>query len=287
MLKTIFSISTFIELSTYLGDTAQKAAAHFSIVHTIESRDELIEQTKKRFLNQEKIHFHHGDIATILPQLRQLSNDQVIIFIDSPYQTTKKRKNETKPIIKELEIIKKSNFINPIIIIDDIRMFYKPLVDVSKTFIHNYPTLNEIVEKILAINPTYQCAIIHDALIAFPAQENITVSPLVKAITMSRLYDGHNYNINEVIAAELCIAHAQGQEKTALINLAEQWIEKWSEAAGLSRHFSLWYGLILMVNEEYGKAHAYFKEAKKRGLTDWRIDWYLAMAESGCFFDIR
>jgi hypothetical protein len=166
-------------------------------------------------------------------------------------------------------------------------MFYTPLKEVKNTFMEGYPTLNQIVDLILAINPTYQCAVIYDVLIAFPAQENISVSPIVQALTISRLYDGTNYDIKDVIAAELHIAHAQGKEKEALIDLAVRWIEKWSEGAGFSRHYDLWYGLILMVNEEYAKAQAYFREGKKRGLSDWRIDWYIEMAKAELFFSIR
>lgn len=191
------------------------------------------------------------------------------------------------PIIEELEIIKKSSHKNAILIIDDTRMFYKPITNVKETFMDGYPTLNTIVDKILEINPNYQCAIVYDTLLAFPAQENITVSPLVRALTMSRLYDGTNYDIYDVLEAELCIASAKEDEQETLIDLATSWIEKWSEQAGLSRHYDLWYGLILMANEEYAKAHAYFQEGKKRGLNDWRIDWYIAMAEAQCFFGIR
>ena len=155
------------------------------------------------------------------------------------------------------------------------------------TFADGYPTLNQIVEKILTINDTYKCAIVYDTLIAFPDQDNITVSPTVKAITMSRLYDGSNYLIDDIILAELCIAHAKNKEKEAIADLAERWIEPWSESAGLSRHYALWYGLLLLEHEDYTKANKYLLEAKKRGIRDWRIDWYIAMSEAQCFFDIR
>lgn len=214
--------------------------------------------------------------------------DKPVIFLDAHYSMGETAKgNCNTPILKELEIIKNSPHNNAIIIIDDIRMFYQPIADVKKTFAQGYPTLNTIVDAILAINTDYQCAIIYDTLVAFTAQENITVSPLINALTISRLYDGTNYDIYDVLQAELDIAHAKDKEKDVLIDLANRWIEKWSENIGLSRHYGLWLGLILLANEQFAQAKAYLQEAKKRGLSDWRIDWYIAMAEAGCFFGIR
>lgn len=278
----------FIETGTYLGDTVETALKHFPFVHSVELSKELFEKAQKRFVNNKNARLYHGDSIEMLPSIIKKCKDKTVFFLDAHFSmgTTAKGKTNT-PIITELEKIKKSSMKDAIIIIDDARMFYEPLINPANTFMEGYPTLNQIVEKILEINATYQCAIVYDTLIAFPAKEKITISPVVRSATISRLYDGSNYLIEDVVLAELCIANAKDKEKEALINLGEHWIEKFSEAVGLSRHYDLWYGLVLMVNEEYGKARAYFLEGKKRGLRDWRIDWYIAMAEAQCFFDIR
>ena len=104
---------------------------------------------------------------------------------------------------------------------------------------------------------------------------------------MSRLYNNENYAIDDILAAELCIAKAEGQEKEVLVDLCQRWVEPWSKTAGLSRHYALWYGLILINMKNLAKAYAYFEEAKKSGLHHWRIDWYMTMAQATCFFDIR
>ena len=277
----------FIETGFYHGDTTLKASKRFR-VYAIELSEVLCEKAKQRFKNTKNINLYQGDTIQVLPTILKSLKEQTVIFLDAHYSMGETAKGSSNtPIIEELEIIKKSSHKNALLIIDDARMFYKPITNVKETFMEGYPTLNDIVDKILEINPNYQCAVVYDTLVAFPAQENITVSPLVRALTMSRLYDGTNYDIYDVLEAELCIAHAKEKERETLIDLATCWIEKWSEQAGLSRHYDLWYGLILMTNEEYGKALAYFQEGKKRGLNDWRIDWYIAMAQAQCFFGIR
>jgi hypothetical protein len=110
---------------------------------------------------------------------------------------------------------------------------------------------------------------------------------VIRAATMSRLYNGTNYENNDILLAELCIANAQGKEKDALINLGLNCVEDWGKTAGLSRHNALWYGLELLSHDDFAKAHAYLREARIRGLTHWRIDWYIAMAEAQCFFAIK
>jgi hypothetical protein len=287
MLDDAFNATRFIETGTYHGDTTAKATRFFE-VDTIELSKELFEKAKKRFAKQKKIRTHHGDSAQVLPTLLKSRADKTIIFLDAHFSMHDTAKgSENTPLITELEMIKHSGITDAILIIDDIRMFDTHSTSMKGTFAEGYPTLNEIVHKILTINATYQCAVVYDTLLAFPAEENITVSPTVKAVTMSRLYDGGNYAIEDLILAELCISHAKNAEKAALVDLGEHWVEPWSQQAGLSRHYALWTGLILLEHEEWNTAHAYVSEAKKRGIRDWRIDWYLAMAEAQCFFDIR
>ena len=288
MIEEATNALCFLVTGTYLGDTTEIAAKHFPFIHTIELGNQLFEKAKKRFSKKKNIHLHLGDSAELLPGILKQIKDKSVIFLDAHFSmgTTAKGKDNT-PILTELNHIKKNAHTNSIIIIDDIRMFYEPLTTLENNFMEGYPSLNTIVEKILEINPHYKVAIVYDTLIAFTQEEQITVSPVVRAVTMSRLYDGTNYSPEHILRAELCIAEAKDKEKEILIELAEYWIEKFSEAAGLSRHYALWAGLILLRDENYTKAKELLLEAKKRGLKDWRIDWYIAMAEAQCFFDIR
>ncbi|CAN5174490.1 hypothetical protein BH09DEP1_BH09DEP1_1160 [soil metagenome] len=288
MIAQASNAQTIVETGTYLGDSTEKMARHFKQVITIELGKELYEKAKKRFVKKKNVILHEGDSAQVLPTILPQLKGKVVFFLDAHFSMHDTAcGSENTPIITELEIIRKAGLKDSIIIIDDVRMFYKPIANVSKTFMEGYPTVNDLVDKLLEINPAYQIATVYDTLIAFPAADLITISPVVKATTMSRLYHDDNYSIDDIIAAELCIAHATGKEQEILLDLGQRWVEPWSQAAGLSGHYALWAGLIYMEQQEYNKAFAYFAEAKKRGLHHWRIDWYMIMAQANCFFDIK
>lgn len=297
MLHSHTHTSYLIETGTCYGYTTQTASTLFipnknrnkcAGVHSIELSESLFAKAKDKFKNNKNVTLYQGDTIKILPTVLSIVEDKPVIFLDAHFSMGETAQGQTNtPILGELELIKKSKFNNAILIIDDIRMFYEPISEVRGTFIEGYPTLNMIVEKILEINSDYQCAVIYDTLVAFTSQEKITVSPLVQAITISRLYDGRNYTVEEVLKAELCIACAKSNEKENIIDLANRWVEAWSEKQGLSRHNALWHGLVCLANDQFSQALTSFKEAKKRGLIDWRVDWYIALAEAECFFGFR
>lgn len=277
-----------VETGTYKGDSTEKMAKHFKQVHSIELGTDLFETAKKRFINHKNIHLYNGDSAQILPSIIKKLKGKIVFFLDAHFSLFDTAcGSQNTPILTELEIIKKAGIKDSFIIIDDIRMFYKPPTTANNTFIAGYPTVNDLVDKLLEINSSYKIAMVYDTLIAFCASDTITVSPIVRATTLSRLYNGNNYLIDHVLTAELYIAQAKGKEKETLIDLGQRWIEQWSSGTAISQHFALWYGLILMEQEEYPKAFAYFEDAKRRGMYHWRLDWYMIMAQANCFFDIR
>ncbi|GMU19738.1 MAG: hypothetical protein AMXMBFR12_09300 [Candidatus Babeliales bacterium] len=278
-----------VETGTYLGDSTIKMARKFKQVHTIELGAELFEKAQKRFVKKKNIRSYQGDSAKLLPDIiKPLKNSKTVFFLDAHFSMADTAQgDENTPILTELEIIRKAKLSNATIIIDDLRMFYKSPAIAKDTFMAEYPTVHDLVEKLLSINSSYKIAIVYDVLIAFAQSENISVSPLVRAVTMSRLYDGKNYLIDHILAAELCIAHAYNKEKETLIDLGQRWIEQWSYGTAISQHYALWCGLIFMETEEYAKAFAYFNDAKKRGMCHWRLDWYMIMAQANCFFDIH
>lgn len=288
MIENASLAEIFIETGMYLGDTTKKAAQCFSCVYTIELDKKLTQQGQERFKHAKNIHIEYGDSILKLPTILKSIKGKTVIFLDAHYSMGQTAKGDSNtPILTELEKIKQSGCKNAILIIDDARMFYEPISDVKNTFIEGYPTLNDIVEAILEINTQYQCAIVYDTLIAFPASEKITVSPVVHATTMSRLYNGNNYHIDDVLKAEITIAKAPQKERDVLLDLAQRWTEKWSAHAGLSRHYNLWAGLIYLATEQYPAASAYLTDAKKRGLSDWRMDFYCALSQAEIFFDYR
>jgi hypothetical protein len=273
IIESTFQPYNFVEIN--MTDSTGIAAQIFPQVYTLEPRTEIFEKESKRFAQYSNVHLKPGNLNKTVAYLLSTLEDKTVIVLNKP--TYKDLARLEKIIIND----------NTIIILDDARLLYQPIASTKNTFVEQYPTLEYALEKLLAINPHYQCALIYDALIFFDKNENITVSPLVRAATLSRLYNDKNFETNELLEAELCIAHAQDKEMQTLEDLALAWTDTWSKAAGFSRHLPLWHGLMCLAHDNFPKAHAQFKEAKERGITTWRIDWYLAMAETGCFFGIK
>lgn len=248
ILESIFLPTLFVEMQ-YDESTTKRAAQIFPFVYAQARDAHQLQVAKTTFKNAKNVQIF--DVSTSKPDFITKSSKEktVYYFHEDSSSIEKSIKNSPQ---------------NTIIMIDD------------------QPLLNEIAKKVHAITSSYHYAYVYDHLIAYPIQENITVSPLIRALTMSRLYDGANYDINDVIQAELTIAHAQGKEKDALIEFGEN-----PQKTLAPTHHELWHGLILIANDEYEKALTHFHEVKKLGLKDWRIDWYIAMAEAQCFFDIR
>jgi hypothetical protein len=282
MIEEAFYVADCIEMATFSGETTAQLKVIFKEVHTIEMRKTFFENAKKKFNLDKNIFLYQGSPLEHLPAiLKKLPKENLIVF--STQYNTSAIISPKNLILKELGLIKKAGSL-PILIFDDVRLFYSQK---NKNPNLLYPTIEEIVEAITQIDGSYQIALIYDALIAFPADYKITVSPVVHAATLSRLHTGSHFTDEELLAAELCIAQAKEEEKAALCHLAQTWIESWTKQLGFAQHIPLWFGLILLANDQFGSAAAYLKEAKDRGLTHWRIDWYLAMAECNCFFNIK
>ncbi len=275
MLARAFKPVNFVETGTFKGDTTDRACRYFPFKYTIELSKELYDGVTQRFMHDKTVFPYHGDSVEILPMIIQSLKGKTLFFLDAHFSGNGTAKGSTNtPILSELEIIKKAGVTDGIIVVDDTRMFYEHNASVQGSIMEGYPSLAAIINKILEINPDYSFAIIADDLVAYPASENITVSAVTRAVTISRVYDGNNFTVDEVLAAEQIIAKATGDERATIQMLAEHCTEPWSKKAGLSRHYPLWYGLILFNENNHGRAELFLQEAKQRGLKHPYIDSY-------------
>lgn len=278
-ISKLFNIDCFIETGTYLGDTIVHSLPLFSQIYSIELDKTLAQAAQIRFSKNKNVLIYEGNSPDILAQLLKAQAGKKLIYLDANYNGGLTAKGKTNnPILEELAIIKHSGITNATLIIDDTRLFYDPLCPVTDTVFEGYPSLNQLVEKILEINPHYHFACIHDVLLVFCEQTPMT--PLIRACTISRLYDGTNFDLITVLTAEKIIAQAQGIEKETLKNLAENFTEPWGLNFGLSRHYPFWYGLVLFNRRDYQQAYNHFKQAYDRGLSHWRVKWYMSCAQS-------
>ncbi len=258
-IKNLFKATTFIETGTYIGQTTLAASAVFDEVYTVELSTALYDSCSQLFEEHKNIHLYPGTspefLQTILPQV----NGQVIFWLDAhdSLGITARGDKET-PIVEELRAIQESPVKDGIILIDDVRQFYKTGSD--------YPTFSALCQLIIDINPNYKLAVLGDVLIAFPESCNITVSPLVWALTLSRLYDENSNLAINIVAVDRIIAHAQGHELAGL-----EWIVALPEEGLGHGSYRWWYGLSRLYKGDTAQGiaalqTAWLAESKKQRL---------------------
>lgn len=205
---------------------------------------------------------------------------QSIFYIEDTHQKSNTQESDIN-LLDKLETLASFDIQDSVIIIPNGRFYYHDDARLKNTSFSHYPTLDEIIEKILSINKTYKLTCIDDLLIFF-TDPSIKPTELARACTISRLFDtsSNQSDITELLKAEHIISSASRFEKETIKNLALHYTQGWTKKLGLCQHYPLWYGLILMHDKEYKQAYDHFKDAYDRGLTHWRVKWYMASAQS-------
>jgi predicted SAM-dependent methyltransferase len=273
-----FGVVTFVETGTYLGDTAAMAAEFISEVYTIELAPELARKATARFAAQPQVHVHAGDSAKLLPKILATLNGPSLLWLDGHYSEGETARGDSNtPILTELRAVQQSGRKDAVILIDDLRLFEKPSGSVEKnSSLHGYPSINQLHEAVLAIDPDYQFLILGDVALAFPNTGTLTASPVVMALTLSRLFDGQNLSLDEIFEAENILSQAQGEEREAI-----QWLPRQHatvERYGLGLHYRLWHALTLFGENKFTAAAEEFAAVIALGFKHWRAHWYQAMA---------
>ncbi|HLP77603.1 MAG TPA: glycosyltransferase, partial [Candidatus Paceibacterota bacterium] len=277
-LARIFGLRAFAETNTFLGNTTAVASNIFSEVHTIELSSELAAKARTRFTDQ-RIHVHQGDSATLFPQIVGQLSAPTLFWLDHNEGITAPGQGNL-PILDEIAAIARSGRKDAVILIDDLRLFERRQpAGGSESSLRGYSTVSELHAAVREIDPDYQCFVYGDVLLAFPAAANVNVSPLIMAMTISRMFDGSNLPVDEVISAETLIAQAEGTERDALCELSQ--LSASTEQQGLGLHYRLWHGHVLLGRGNFAAAKHEFSEIARLGFAHWRAHWYLALAAHG------
>jgi hypothetical protein len=156
----------FLETGTYFGDGVQMAlAAGFSRVYSIELSPHYHELAKTRFKNEKNVDLALGDSAKILGNIINKIHEPITFWLDGHCSMGDTAKGETMtPLMLELESIKQHPVKTHTIMIDDIRQF--------GTCYFDYLTLDQVLNKIMSINPNYKIAfedgfVKNDVLVAY------------------------------------------------------------------------------------------------------------------------
>jgi FkbM family methyltransferase len=277
-LAEVFGLQVFIETGTFMGNTTAIAGGVFSEVHTIELSAELAAKARARFAEQPRIRVHQGDSAELLSKILARLTTPALFWLDGHYSegiTARGRSNT--PILDEIAAIARSGRKDAVILVDDLRLFERrPLSVGAASSLHGYPTVNELHAAVRAIDPDYQFFVFGDVALAFPGTAGVTVSPLILALTISRLFDGNNLPEDEVIAAECLLAQASGGEREVLGELPAAFAA--TESHGLGLHYRLWQAHALFGEGKVPEAKHHFQEVLRLGFNHWRVRWYLAVA---------
>jgi hypothetical protein len=131
-----FDLQTFVETGTFKGDMIYAVERHFKEVHSIELGRDLFEEARQRFAGLAHIHLHHGDSATMLPEVLKALHSPTLFWLDGHYSKgITARGTKDTPIIEELESIFRHKAKGHVILIDDARCF---------TGAGDYPSIEEL-----------------------------------------------------------------------------------------------------------------------------------------------
>ncbi len=281
-LKSIFNLAAFIETGTYNGATTQCASSIFSEIHTIELYPSMAHAAKRKFSNQSHIRVYEGSspdvFNKILPGLK--NKGTLLFFLDAHYcgvGTAVDKEGDAHcdgitAVRKEIKAIEKAGIKDCVILIDDIRGFGSTIEGKRFLGCWAYPTLKEVCIGLSKINENFDFFLLGDVLLAYDSSKyTVPLSPVVKACTISRLYDGSNYTQKELIAAEIVISHARGKEKQFIHELYRMM----SPYQDPEFHYHLWSGLLCRTANMHSDAVKRFDQVIKRGYNHDRIHTYI------------
>jgi hypothetical protein len=163
-LKKHFNINTFVETGTFRGDSAAWAAQHFEQVYTIEAHAPLWEAAQNRYSSLSNITFIHGSsperLRILLPKL-----DNALFWLDAHWCGKTAGEDDECPLLAELEAIRERKIANPVILIDDARLFLSPPPPPHKW--RQWPHISALISALNQFGNPY-VIIKDDAIVAVP-----------------------------------------------------------------------------------------------------------------------
>lgn len=265
-----FHPSVFFETGTYDGQTTLNAADFFDTVITVEIYPPLFTQIQHKFHSNSKIHSYRGNSSEIIAKIGKTLTGTILYWLDAHYSgegtgmTNSANSGSAEAITairEELKAIYDTGIQDCIILIDDIRGFGTQVNDFIFLGCWAYPTMQEIKEALLKINPQFKIALLGDMLLAYDGSKyHPSFSRTVDACTKTRLYDG--YNLSEIDLVELGkeIQNASTSEKEYIKQLYDRMIIYkdpmfWHD---------VWYGLIQRKQGNHTQAEFAFQNASFR-----------------------
>lgn len=289
-IKNAFNIECFVETGTLSGGTTLRSADIFPEVHTIELSADLYERTAHQLRQRQNIFPYLGESTEVLAKiLPTIAKKNIAFFLDAHYSGgVTARGIDNTPLAREIMLIG-SHYKDAVIIIDDIRLCQSDKNLIEKQYrqpegesVYGYPSLTEIKNILLIINPSYTFIIWGDMGIAYPHDKypHVASSEIIQAMTASRMFDEvqehSDEQIKELLKTESLIVRASGDEALAIKDLL-------NKSKGLcfpevfTMHYSLWAALLGIGECNYHEAERLLNHIERLGFSHWRVRRYKAM----------
>lgn len=155
-----YSIKTFIETGTYLGNMIDDVKTIFKKIYTIELDKNLYKRARNKFSKNPHVSIIFGNSATALPHILSQINKPALFWLDAHYSRgiTARAEKET-PIIEEISAILNHPIKKHIILIDDADCF------IGK---NDYPTLKYLKNFIKSQNASLTITVEYNMIIVTP-----------------------------------------------------------------------------------------------------------------------
>lgn len=142
-----FKKRVFVETGTLGGDGIQKALdAGFEEAYSIDIFPGFVQYTRERFKGQSNVHVDVKDSSYQLWDVIENINEPVVFWLDAHNGDPVEGEKNT-PLMEELDQIKRHPIKSHTILIDDLHC--------CATLFFDYLTLDDIIAKVLEINPEY------------------------------------------------------------------------------------------------------------------------------------
>lgn len=138
----------FVETGTFWGAGIRFALrAQFPEIHSIEIMNSFVCNARNQFKPYTNVHIWHGDSAVILKDVIKDMHKPITFWLDGHCGETQENGKKCTPLLEELDQIKLHPIKTHTILIDDMHC--------CSTVFFDYITKDQIIEKILEINPNY------------------------------------------------------------------------------------------------------------------------------------
>ncbi len=140
----------FVETGTFGGSGVRLALeAGFEEVHSCDIDQTSVREAKKQFTKDKRVHIYHKDSSYQLRDIIETIHEPITFWLDAHNGFPDPEAVDVKntPLMEELEQIKEHPIKSHIILIDDLHC--------CETLLFDYLTLDDIIEKVLEVNPDY------------------------------------------------------------------------------------------------------------------------------------